>query len=267
MDNTCVCHFWIWSFPASVWSIKITTAAVLICWCTWWRIPRGIRVAPIVESKQSTWWVAPGILVVVVWVEGSKRHTASALDVLSGTHWSGQSWAIEIGWVSSVSITIEVHLEWKGPSIDLACIVPIKSLFCAKSGFKFWVNSRRAASVWAWKVWTTALSKCTVFSLAIALVLGPEASCADWLWDLIVHNLSSINPEGLRPQIILGLVIDPDRLACPVDDTELRVLKVLSSVGVVVIDNICLLSWSSDSEWKIKVAVNSFFASLIAASC
>ena len=34
MYNGSVCHVRVWSLPASVWSVKSASAAVLICWCT-----------------------------------------------------------------------------------------------------------------------------------------------------------------------------------------------------------------------------------------
>ena len=67
------------------------------------------------------------------------------------------------------------------------------------------------------------------------------------------------------PQIILGLVVDPDWLGCSVDDTKFGVVDVLGSVGFVMVNNVGLLGRSSDRKLEIKVVVDCHLASLIAA--
>ena len=66
--------------------------------------------------------------------------------------------------------------------------------------------------------------------------------------NLVVHDFASVNLKGLWPQIILGLVVDPDWLGCSVDDTKLGVVDVLGSVGFVMVNNVGLLGRSSDRK-------------------
>jgi len=122
--------------------------------------------------------------------------------------------------------------------------------------------------MWAWQIGTSTLTKSTVFSHTITLIFWPEAGCWDWLRYFVIHHSIDINFESLRPEIILCLVVYPDRLGGTIDYSDFRIINVLRSTHITVIHNIDDLIRPSNSirKWKVWILPILVWATLIS-SC
>jgi len=247
MYNGSVCHVWVWSLPTSVWSVKGTSTTVFVGWSLRWGISLRVLVPPIMICQKCTRRVAACILIIVIWVDCCQWDIANSINVLRWTVWSRQTRTVKIGWVVCITFACEGLFIWESPSINLAWIVPIKAICCAESCFKLWINRWRAASMWAWQIWTSTLTKSTVFSHTITLIFWPEAGCWDWLWNLVIHHSADINFKSLRPEIKFCLIVNPNRLRGTIDYSEFGIIDVLSSTHIIVVHDIDNLIRSSNS--------------------
>lgn len=215
MDYLSVEHVRIWSFLACLNGIKLTLTAVLVSWMIVWKV-LGIRILPVVHGQLTARRIAPTIFSVFrvmdleVWV-------AQCVDILRGTKSFIQSLAVNVYVFAPAS---ELHVVRKRPTIDCTCVVPVVPSDIIERNLKlrvdrWWTSVRRA-----WEIWTTAFTELAVLITIRTIVFGPESDRRNVaLWNPVIDWFARLNPDSVRPVLMLCNVVDEHRLSATVDES------------------------------------------------
>jgi len=122
---------------ASLWCVKITSAAILISWGVGWTV-QAEGLVPVVIGHDTAWRVASSVCTALIWVASGQVHIGGySIDgkSLSGADIFLKVLAIKFStvWVSGVSATGELHVEGESPSINLTSVIPISSVIVTVS--------------------------------------------------------------------------------------------------------------------------------------
>jgi len=215
MDYLSVEHVRIWSFLACLNGIKLTLTAVLVSWMIVWKV-LGIRILPVVHGQLTARGIAPTIFSVFrvmdleVWV-------AQCVDILRGTKSFIQSLAVNVYVFAPAS---ELHVVRKRPTINCTCVVPVVPSDIIERNLKlrvdrWWTSVRRA-----WEIWTTAFAELAVLITIRTIVFGPESDRRNVaLWNSVIDWFARLNPDSVRPVLMLCNVVDEHRLSATVDES------------------------------------------------
>jgi len=215
MDYLSVEHVRIWSFLACLNGIKLTLTAVLVSWMIVWKV-LGIRILPVVHGQLTARGIAPTIFSVSrvvdleVWV-------AQCVDILRGTKSFIQSLAVNVYVFAPAS---ELHVVRKRPTINCTCVVPVVPSDIIERNLKlrvdrWWTSVRRA-----WEIWTTAFAELAVLITIRTIVFGPESDRRNVaLWNSVIDWFARLNPDSVRPVLMLCNVVDEHRLSATVDES------------------------------------------------
>jgi len=215
MDYLSVEHVRIWSFLACLNGIKLTLTAVLVSWMIVWKV-LGIRILPVVHGQLTARRIAPTIFSVFrvmdleVWV-------AQCVDILRGTKSFIQSLAVNVYVFAPAS---ELHVVRKRPTINCTCVVPVVPSDIIERNLKlrvdrWWTSVRRA-----WEIWTTAFAELAVLITIRTIVFGPESDRRNVaLWNSVIDWFARLDPDSVRPVLMLCNVVDEHRLSATVDES------------------------------------------------
>ena len=239
MDYLSVEHVRIWSFLACLDSIIFTLTAVLVSWMIVWKV-LGIRILPVVHGQLTARGIATSVLAVSrvmdleVWV-------AQCVDILRGTKSFIQSLTVNVYVFAPAS---ELHVVRKRPTINRTCVVPVVPGDIIERNLKLWVDRWWTSPRRAWEIWTTAFTELAVLITVRTIVFGPESDCRDIaLWNSVIDRFASLDPDSVRPVLMLCNVVDEYRLSATIDESQFVRLCVCWFGERDTVD--LLLSWIS----------------------